>query len=118
MKLPIQYHQEIYLGESIENENLDKLKAKINAKKTRVSNKLTWSDFYLIALASNPNDQLDIMNVKQLEQSYYHNHPVYAVGIAADYDEALLLVEKIVKECLQTRGDVSLKEFLQCPQQS
>ncbi len=109
MKLPIQYHPEIYLGPSIEHEKLDTLKAKINKHPKH-------SGFHIIALASNPREQLDIFNVSELLWSYYKKHPIYAVGIAADYEEALLLVERMVNECLNQRGDVLLKEFLQCGQ--
>ncbi len=109
MKLPIQYHPEIYLGVSIEHENLDTLKAKINKHPKH-------SDFHIIALSSNPRDQLDILHVKELLWTYYQKHPVYAVGIAADYAEALELVERMTSECFRQRGDVLLKEFLQCGQ--
>lgn len=109
MKLPVQYADEIYLGPGIENENLDKLKAKLDKQPL-------LTGYYLIALSSNPHDQLDIMETKQLLQPYYQQHPVQVVGIAADHEDAMLLVQHMVRDCLQARGDALLKEFLKCRQ--
>lgn len=109
MKLPVQYTDEIYLGPGIRDVNLDKLKAKLDKQPL-------LTGYYLLTLSSNPHDQLDIMEVKQLLQPYYRKHPVQVVGIAADYDDALLLVQQMVQDCLQTRGDALLKEYLKCRQ--
>lgn len=109
MKLPVQYADKIYLGPGIENVNLDKLKAQLDKKPL-------MTVYYLICISSNPHDQLDIMEAKQLLQSYYQKHPVEVIGIAADHEDAILLVQQIVQECLQARGDALLKEFLKCRQ--
>ncbi len=109
MKLPVQYAPKIYLGPGIENENLDKLKAKLEKQPL-------LTGYHLITLASNSHDQLDIMEAKQLLQPYYQKHPVQVVGIAADHGDALLLVQNMVQDCLEARGDALLKEFLKCQQ--
>lgn len=108
MKLPVQYAERIYLGPGIENENLDKLKADLKKRPL-------LTGYYLITPASNSRDQLDIMEAGQLLQPYYRTHPVLVVGIAKDYEDALLLVQNMVQDCLEARGDVLLKEFLKCP---
>ena len=103
----LQYHSRIYLGESISESKLDKIKR-------RLQKQPLLSNVYLIAVSRNPVDQLDIFAAKQLVQKYYSKYPVYVIGIAASYDEALAIVETIVQECLKVRGDCALKEYLLC----
>ena len=88
---------------------MDKLKEKLAKHPLK-------DGFYLITPAANSHDQLDIMETKQLLQPYYQKHPVQIVGIAADYEDALLLVQNMVRDCLNTRGDALLKEFIKCQQ--
>ena len=105
MNRKIVYHRNLYISDDISPSKLDKIKKKLE-KKPLLCN------VYLIAFASNPNDQLDIFQARQLVQKYYVKYPVSVVGIASDYDAAVGLVEKIVQECLQARGDCALREYL------
>ncbi|MCI8800663.1 hypothetical protein NSB25_21350 [Acetatifactor muris] len=107
MALGIAYRPELYLGESINRKKLDKIKK-------RLENRPLFSGVFLIAFSRNPSDQLEIYEAKQLSQSYYQKYPPYIVGIAGSRQEAVALVEKIVKECLSVRGDCALKEYLRC----
>lgn len=101
------YYSELYLGESINAKKLDKIKKKLERKPL-------FANVHLITLAHNPSDQLEIFDSKQLVQRYYEGYIPYVIGIAADYEEAVALLEQIVKECLQERGDCNLKEYLLC----
>lgn len=103
----LNFSDRLYLGESIAEKKLDKI------KKTLEKNPLL-ANVYLIVPASNPDDQLDVFDAKALAQSFYRNSSFLVVGIAADYAEALQLVEQIVRECLQERGDCKLREYLSC----
>ncbi len=103
----ITYHHRLYLGESMTEMKLDKLKK-------RLEKKPLLCDVYLIAISRNPSDQLDIFPARQLVQNYYSNYPVYVIGMASDHSEAVGLVEQIVQECLEVREDCALKEFLLC----
>lgn len=103
----LEYHHRLYLGDSISESKLDKIKKKL-AKKPLLSN------VYLITISRNPSDQLEIFSANQLVQDYYMKYPVYVIGIASNYNEAVVLIERIVQECLQTRGDCALKEYLLC----
>jgi len=107
MPLEPTYHQELYLGESIKKKKLDKIKKKLE-------NKPLFSDVFLITVSRNDSDQLEIYAARQLAQNYYRKNPPYIVGIAGSWEEAVSLVEKMVKECLQARGDCELKEYLRC----
>jgi hypothetical protein len=111
MASKLQYHYKLYIGESITDEDLDKLKKKLDKKPL-------YCDVYLITICQNPRDQLAIFSSRELVQKYYAKHPVYVVGIASNHGEAVEIVEKIVQECLQARGDCALKEYLLCLQSS
>lgn len=103
----IQYHDCLRVGQSITEKKLDKLKK-------RLQNHPLRTDVYLITTARNGIDQLEIYNSRQLAQAYYRNHPPFVIGITDSYEEALEMIQELVKECLQARGDCSLKEYLSC----
>lgn len=107
MSNSVVYRPKLYLGDSINEKKLDKIMKK-------VKNKPLFSGVYLIAISRNASDQLDIFDAKQLVQSYYKKNSPYVVGIAGNHEEAVELVERIVRECLESRGDCALKEYLLC----
>lgn len=101
------YHPRLYLGDGISGKKLDKIKRKLHTKPF-------LANVFLITIASNPKEQLDILDARQIAQPYYKDVELYVVGIASDHEEAIDLVEQIVKECLKERGDCALKEYLLC----
>lgn len=101
------YHPKLYLGNGISGKKLDKIKKKLHTRPFLVN-------VSLITIASNPKEQLDILDARQIAQPYYKDLALYVVGIASDHEEAIALVEQIVKECLKERGDCALKEYLLC----
>lgn len=107
MAVKLTYHRDLYLGESINEQKLDKIKKKLE-------NKPLLSGVFLITLSKNPSDQLEIYDAKQLVQKYYEKNPPYVVGLAGSYDEALIMLEQLVRECMNERGDCALKEYLLC----
>lgn len=107
MRLNLQYSPKLYLGESIMEEKLEKIKEKLETKPL-------LSSVFVLTISKNASDQLEIYSARQLVQHYYQENPPCVIGLAADYEEALALVEQIVKECLDSRGDCKLKEYLAC----
>ncbi len=107
MTVPLTYHPRLYVGESIREKKLDKIKKKLESRPL-------LSGVFLITLSENQSDQLDIYEAKLLAQSYYKRNPPVVVGLAGNYDEAVSLVEQLVRECLEERGDCALKEYLLC----
>ncbi len=107
MASAVTYRPELYLGDSINGKKLDKIMKKLEKRPL-------LSGVFLIAISHSASDQLDILDARQLAQSYYKKYPLYVVGIAADREEALKLVERLVQECLEARGDCALKEYLLC----
>lgn len=107
MNKNIEFISNLYIGEGIAEHKLDKIKKKILTKPI-------LSGVYLITFAQNQNDQLDIFSARFLAQSYYQQVNTKVVGIANSYDGAIQLLEKIVQDCLDRRGDCSLREYLSC----
>ena len=101
------YASNLYLGESIASEKLDKLKR-------RLEKKPLLANVYLITPAKNPADQLDIFDARQLVQPHYRDEEFLVLGIVSSYEEALQMIEQITRECLEARGDCNLREYLLC----
>ena len=107
MAKKVRYHSKLYLSEGITGKKLDKIKKQLEKKPL-------FSGVFLISVSANPSDQLEIFEARQLVQSYYEKNPPYVIGMAQSREEAFLLVEQIVQECLRKRGDCALKEYLLC----
>ena len=103
----LKFAQNLYLGEGIAPEKLDKLKKRMN-KKPLLAN------VYLITPARNPADKLDIFDARQLVQPHYKDEEFLVLGMASGYEDALQLIERITGECLKARGDCNLREYLLC----
>ena len=103
----LKFAQNLYLGEGIAPEKLDKLKKRLN-KKPLLAN------VYLITPARNPADQLDIFDARQLAPPHYKDEEFLVLGMASGYEDALQLIERITGECLKARGDCNLREYLLC----
>lgn len=107
MSIKLTYYPGLYLGEGIKRKKLDKLKKQLEERPL-------LAGVVLITLSRNLSDQLEIYEARQLQQGYYKKNPPFVVGIAADRQEALEIVELLVQECLDKRGDCALKEYLSC----
>ena len=101
------FHPSLFLGEGIAGRDLEKIKKQLEKK-------LFFCNVYLVTPATNPNDMLEFYHSRQLKQKYYENHPPLVIGITRTYGEAVLMVQKLVQECLDKRGDCALREYLLC----
>ena len=101
----LKFAQNLYLGEGIAPEKLDK---------QRLNKKPLLANVYLITPARNPADQLDIFDARQLVQPHYKDEEFLVLGMASGYEDALQLIERITGECLKARGDCNLREYLLC----
>lgn len=101
----LEYYPKLYLGEGINREKLEKLKKilAVQPKKAGV---------YLLTLPRNATDQLDIYESGYLQQEYYARNPLYVIGLAADYEEAVSIVKQIADETWAARGDGELRKYL------
>lgn len=107
----LEYYPRLYLSEGINREKLEKLKKVLAVKPKKAG-------VYLLALPHNTSDQLDIYESKYLQRKYYDNNPLYIIGIAADYGEAVGIVEQIAGEAWAARGDAELRKYLMAGMES
>ena len=105
MSKKLTFSENLYIGESINIQKLDKL------KKTLV-NSPVLAKVFLITISTNPGEQLDIIEAKYLTYAYYNIHSLHVVGLAKSNGEAVGLVQRIVQECLDEQKNVDLKWFL------
>lgn len=107
MAISVTFHEKLYIGDSIETKKLGKIKKKL--QKAPFLTKV-----FLILPASNPNDQLDILEAKELSQPHYRGRVFLVLGIASNKGEAMGLVERMAVDCVKERGDCNLREFMAC----
>lgn len=69
-------------------------------------------DIFLITLAANPNDLMDILPAFLLKQPYYKNQDLFVLGIAGSKPEAQEIVRQIVERLYQETGGFEIREFV------
>ncbi len=100
----MKWHKDLYTGESvIRREKKVKWKVMHGAGQLRV---------YVIALASNPRNLLDIIPSWELLQKHYPKKGLYIVGLAGNYQEALELAGHIVSDVYRATGGFDVRGHL------
>ena len=97
----MRFYRELYVGDSIHHAGRVKWKLRRHAGQLRV---------FVIVLAGGC-DQLEIIHCAILKQKYYRRRPLFVVGIAGGYTEALLLVQKMVSDIYGKTGGCELKQY-------
>lgn len=100
----MKWYKHLYIGETL----APKKRQIVNRIK---KNKLT-PDVYVIALASNPENQLDVIPTWELMQPGYPKEQVRIIGLAQGKKEALALVTEIVDAIYQKTKDVKIQDYL------
>ncbi len=107
----LEYYPRLYVSEGINREKLEKLKRDLASRPHK-------AEVFLLTLPENASDQLSIYESKYLRQKYYDRHPLYVIGIADGYPEAVDIVEQIAREAWAARGDARLREYLKAGMES
>lgn len=100
----MKWYENLYVGDSIRHK-AKKIKWKIRHNAGQI-------DIYVITLASNPQNLMDIIPAQELMQKAYPKQGLFVIGLAHGYDEALEVVTQIVDELYQATGGVDLKAYL------
>lgn len=101
----ISYSQRLYLGNSISEKKLRRIKRYIRHGNGQVG-------LYVISLSENEHNQLDITNIVMFKQRFYRKFNIRIVGIVSSYDEAVDTVMSILDETLEKTGTVDMKSYL------
>ena len=100
----LKWYKKLYIGDNAKKKAPSVIK-KVNQGKLQY-------DIYLITLASNEKNLLEIIQANQLLQKTLRNLCPMIVGLAAGYAEALEIVERIVEETYQKQGDTDVRRYL------
>lgn len=98
------WYENLYVGESIVH--------KTNKIKWKIRHNAGQIDIYVIALASNEKNLLDIIPSQELLQKGYPKKQLYIVGLARGYDEAMEVAVSIVDEVYRRTGGFQVREYL------
>lgn len=66
-------------------------------------------DAYVVALAANEKDLIDLYPAWTLRQSCYQNSNLQIIGVAANRSEALEIVRRIIQDTYDATGGVDVK---------
>lgn len=100
----MKWYDDLYVGESIIHKT-NKIKWKIlhNAGQIRI---------YVITLASNNKNLLDIIPSQELMQKGYPKKDLYVVGLAKGYDESVEVAASIIDEVYRQTGAFEVASYL------
>lgn len=99
------WYDDLFVGESISPR-----------KKKRIIRRLRrrspFNSAYVLTLASNPDNLIDIIQAKELCQRYYPRRRMVVIGLAGDYAEAMQLAGNIIYGIYCAQGDFELRRFI------
>lgn len=98
----MKFSKKLYLGDSVRHP--EKIKWKIRTGRGQLG-------IYLITI-SQTTDQLDCFHNALLKQRFFRKQPLYIVGLASDYGEALALIEKIAQDVYDKTKSADIKSYL------
>lgn len=98
------WYDDLYVGTSIVH--------KTNKIKWKIRHNAGQLDIYVITLASNEQNLLDIIPAQELLQKGYPKKHLYVVGLAKGYEEALEVAVSIVGEVYGKTGTFAIRQFL------
>lgn len=98
------WYDDLYVGESIIH--------KTNKIKWKICHNAGQLNIYVITLASNGSNLLDIIPAKELLQKGYPKHELYIVGLAKGYEEAVEVAVSIVDLVYQKTGGFAIRSYL------
>lgn len=104
LKENIKIYRYLFVSEFLENR-----KAKILGK---IVENIFQPGIYLITLAQNKHDQLEFYSTLLLKQHVYENTPIFLVGIADGYDDAVFMVERITRMVYDQTGTADIRKYI------
>ncbi len=100
----MKWYHDLYVGDSIKDQS-EKIKWKILHHAGQIQ-------IYVISLASNPSNLLDIIPARELLQKYYSGRELYIVGLAKGREEAYEVACSIVTEIYGKTGAFLVRDYI------
>lgn len=98
------WYRKLYIGEGI-GKKASKVKWKIKHNAGQI-------DVYVVALAANKNNLMDIIPAVAMLQKYYPKKDMFIIGLARGYQEAVYMVSDIVQEVYENTGGTNVREYI------
>ena len=99
----LKWYEHLYVGEGA--------KKRIRSYIRRISNGKPVMDIYLVTIASNEANQLDIIKSHFLLQPIVMKMCPMIVGIAKGYEEAQELVVSMVEDTMKATGGTDIRNY-------
>lgn len=99
----MKWNRNLYLGDNIKNK---KTKTIIQLKMGKIC-----PGIYLLALPANDENVLDIYPAMVVNQKYYRKSKQMIVGIAQGRDEAMIVMQSMIKDCYEKTGQYKVKHM-------
>ena len=106
----MKWYENLYVGESIRHKT-ERVKWKIKHNAGQI-------DIYVITIASNPQNLLDIIPAQELMQKGYPKKDLYIIGLARGMEEAHEVVKQIIDEVYQSTGGFGVLPYLRTKKDS
>ena len=100
----MRWYRDLYVSENITKKGID-LQKEVESGKYR-------RNLYLITLAMNGKDLLDIRKAAALSRASLRETLPLIIGGALGYSSALGLVEKIIGDCVRETGTADIRNYL------
>lgn len=101
----MKFLQELYLGEHIAPK-VDQIVKKIMTEKI-------VPNLYLIAMASHPDNMLDLIPQWEVLQKGYPKEQLRIIGLAENKKDAIGLMQFIIQESMEVTGSADVRAYLE-----
>lgn len=79
----------------------------------KIKHNMKVHDMYVIVLPFTSNNQLEIIEVKTIQQKNYPTDNLTVVGIAKGYDEAVDVVCRLTDRVFKATGTADMRKYLE-----
>ena len=70
-------------------------------------------EVYVLCVTKTEKSILNIYPAHILNQKFYRDFPMFIVGLAVGYEEALAVCEKMVLDCFNETGHFDIEKFME-----
>ena len=106
----MRWYENLYAGEHIQH--------KIAKVKWKIKHNAGQINIYVITIASNPQNLLDIIPAQELMQKGYPKKNLFIIGLAQGMEEAHQVVMQIIDEVYRETGTFQILPYLQTKKDS
>ena len=99
------WYDDLFVGKSISQHRKKRVIRKVN-RRSILGNE------YLLTLSANPDNLIDIISTRVVRQRYYPRKELVVIGLAGNYEEALMLAGEIVCSIYEVQGDFQLRDYV------